>query len=70
MSYEFVVLCRGVTKRCRLSWLTHSAHVTTYMSPNAWVGGGGGVDSGSTPMSTAECTHRNQINFGDLVLHI
>jgi hypothetical protein len=47
---------QGVTKRCRLSWLTNSALVVTsalyrtYMSPNA--GGGGGV-VGSPPMSTA-----------------
>ncbi len=44
-----VGLNQGVTKRCRLSWLTHIA--PSYMSPNA--GGGGGGVTGSQPMSTA-----------------
>jgi hypothetical protein len=42
-----ITSCQGVTKRCRLSWLTYSI-TPSYMSPNA----GGGV-AGSQPMSTA-----------------
>ncbi len=50
---------QGVTKRCRLSWLTNSAHVC---EPKCE--GMGGV-AGSQPMSTAVYTGA-QINFGDL----
>ncbi len=35
--YGTLVKCRGVTKRCRLSWLTHSALV---YAPKRWRGGG------------------------------
>ncbi len=44
---SYLVLA-GVTKRCRLYWLTNTV-APSYMSPNA---GGGGV-AGSQPMSTA-----------------
>jgi hypothetical protein len=54
-----VCLEQGVTKRCRLSWLTNSA---LFMSQN--VGGEGGV-AWSQPMCTA-VHHGAQINFGDL----
>ncbi len=52
---------KGVTKRCRLSWLTNSALV---YEPKC--GGGGGV-TGSQPMTTAMhiTWHGAQINFGD-----
>ncbi len=52
----------GVTKRCRLPWLTNSALV--YASPNTR---GWGV-AGSQPMSNAVYItwHGAQINFGDL----
>ncbi len=55
---------QGVTKRCRLSWLTNSA--SSFMSPNA--GGYGGAVGGSQPISTAVYIkwHGAQINFGDL----
>ncbi len=43
---------QGVTKRCRLSWLTNGALV---MSPNE----GGGV--GGLPMSTAEHMEPNKL---------
>jgi hypothetical protein len=41
-------MAAGVTKRCRLSWLTNNALV---YEPKCWVGGGG--VAGSQPMSTA-----------------
>ncbi len=58
----FAVHGQGVTKRCRLSWLTNSALV--YTSPKA----GGWLVAGSQPMSKAAhiTWHGAQINFGDL----
>jgi hypothetical protein len=41
---------QGVTKRCRLSWLTNSA---LEYEPK-WEGWGGGVVAGSQPMSTVQ----------------
>ncbi len=54
------VLIQGVTKRCRLSWLTNSALVY-----EAKMRGDGRGVARSQPMSTA--AHRSpKINFGDL----
>jgi hypothetical protein len=50
--------CQGVTKRCRLSWLTNTAIV---YEPKC---GERGRVTGSQPMSTA------QINFGDLTPYL
>jgi hypothetical protein len=47
-----VGIMQGVTKRCRLSWLTISS-LLLYMSPNAWGEGEGVHFAGSQPMSTA-----------------
>ncbi len=57
---------QGVTKRCRLSWLTNRALV--YTSPNA---GGWGV-AGSQPISTAVhiTWHGAKIYFGDLTPYL
>jgi hypothetical protein len=50
---------QGVTKRCRLSWLTNSALV---YEPKCWEGGGGcGVSA-----NDYRCAHGAQVNFGDL----
>jgi hypothetical protein len=59
-------LVQGVTKRCRLSWLTNSA--PAYTSPNA----GGWRVAGSQPMSKAVriMWHGAQINFGDLTPYL
>ncbi len=60
-----VLACsQGVTKRCRLFWLTHSA--LAYESKCG--GWGGGEVLGSQPMSTAVhiTCHGAQINFGGL----
>jgi hypothetical protein len=54
---------QGVTKRCRLSWLTNSALV---YEPKC---GGRGVVAWSQPMSTYSCTQEPKYTFGDL-LHI
>ncbi len=54
---------QGVTKRCRLSWLTNSALV---YEPKC--GGGGGGVAGSQPMSTA--VHMEPKNFLEISLHI
>ncbi len=48
---------QGVTKKCRLSWLTNSALV---YEPNA--GGGCTVSA-----NEYRCAHGAQINFGDLL---
>jgi hypothetical protein len=48
--FSWEALHQGVTKRCRLSWLTNNALV--YMSPYMRGDGGGGA-VGSQPMSTA-----------------
>ncbi len=56
----------GVTKKCRLSWLTSSA---PYMSPNAGGGGLRGGVLGSQPMSTAVHTGA-KINFRDLTPYL
>ncbi len=50
--YNYIIRYQGVTKRCRLSWLTNSALVYEPKSGE----GGGGV-TGSQPMSTA--VHRS-----------
>ncbi len=56
---------RGVTKICRLSWLTNSA---LEYEPKC---GGGGRVAGSQPMSTAvHSAHGVQINFGDLTPYL
>jgi hypothetical protein len=55
------ILARGVTKRCRLSWLTNSAPV--YESK------GGGGNGGSQPMSIQLYTG-GQIYFGDLTPYL
>ncbi len=62
---KFIVM-QGVTKRCRLSWLTNSALV--YASPNAWEWG----VAGSQTMRTAVhiTCHGAQINFGDLTPYL
>jgi hypothetical protein len=52
-------LPRGVTKRCRLSWLTNSALV---YEPKCGGGGGYGVPA------NVYIIVRAQINFGDLSL--
>ncbi len=57
------VLKPGVTKRCRLSWLTNSALV---FEPKCGRGGGGcGVSA-----NEYSCAHRAQINLGDLTPHL
>ncbi len=53
---------QGVTKRCRLSWLTNSALV---YEPKCGGGGGCGVSA-----NEYSCAHGAQIIFGDLTLHI
>ncbi len=50
----------GVTKICRLSWLTNSALV---YEPNCVRKGGGGCRVSANEYS---CAHRAQRNFGDL----
>ncbi len=54
---------QGVTKRCRLSWLTNSALV---YEPKCGGEGGGGFCAGSH----ARCAHGAQINFGDLTPYL
>jgi hypothetical protein len=57
---------QGVTKRCRLSWLTNSALVQ-YMSPNE----GGGGFAGSQPLSTAvPNAHGNKLRRSDSIYNI
>jgi hypothetical protein len=56
--YRSQVCTQGVTKRCRLSWLTNSAQMR-----------GGGV-AVSQPMSTAVQYTGAQINFGDLTPYL
>ncbi len=55
---------RGITKRCRLSWLTNS----TLLYGPRW----GGIGLGSCGVSAIEyrCTHGAQINFGDLTPYV
>jgi hypothetical protein len=57
--FIFLRFGQGVTKRCRLSWLTNSSLVH---EPKC--GGKGGV-AGPLPTSTAV-----QINFGDLTPYL
>jgi hypothetical protein len=60
---------QGVTKICRLSWLTNSALV---YEPKCGGMGRGGV-AGSQPMRyTVQycCAHRDRINFGDLTPYL
>ncbi len=52
----------GVTKRCRLSWLTSSALV---YEPKGRGGGGCGVSA-----NEYRCAHGAQINFGDLTPYL
>jgi hypothetical protein len=56
----YIAQDQGVTKRCRLSWLTDSAFV---YEPKC--GGRGGSCGGSQPMSTGA-----KINFGDLTPYL
>jgi hypothetical protein len=55
---------QGITKICRLSWLTNSALV---YEPKCGSGGGGGV-AGSQPMSTV--VQGTQINFRNLTSYL
>ncbi len=55
---------RGVTKRCRLSWLTNSALVQIW----AQIGRGGGGCAVSA--NKYSCAHGGQINFGDLTQYL
>jgi len=50
---------QGLTKRCRLSWLTDSALV---YEPKCGGRGGCGVSA-----NEYSCAHGAQINFGDLI---
>ncbi len=52
----------GVTKRCRLSWLTKSTLVYESRCGGDGVGGGGGFGVSANEYS---CAHGVQINFGD-----
>ncbi len=65
-TYSAVLICggQGVTRRCRLSWLTRAPLV---YEPKC---GGGGC--GSQPMRTAVhiTWHGAQINFGDLAPYL
>jgi hypothetical protein len=56
---------QGVTKRCRLSWLTNS---TLLYEPKC-VGGGGGGGCGVSAKEYS-CAHGAQINFRDLTPHL
>ncbi len=56
---------QGVTKRCRLSWLTYSALV---YEPKC--GGGGYRLRGLSQWVHYICGHRAQINFGDLTPYL
>jgi hypothetical protein len=57
-------VCQGVTKRCRLSWLTNSALI--YEPKCGGMGGGCGVSA----IEYSSCTHGAQINFGDLTPYL
>ncbi len=57
---------RGVTKRCRLFWLTNSA---LGYEPKCG-GGGGGVEGCGVSANEYSCEHGAQINFGDLILYL
>jgi hypothetical protein len=52
---------QGVTKKCRLSWLTNSALV---YEPK-W--GGAGLRG---PTNRYSCAHGAQINFGDVIPYL
>jgi hypothetical protein len=56
---------QGVTKRCRLSWLTNSA--LPRISPNA---GEGGELKGSQPMSTAVHKSPNKLWRSNSILNL
>ncbi len=58
----YVTYVQGVTKRCRLTWLTNGALV---YEPKC--GGRGGVE-GYQPMSTA--VHRSPNKLGDLTQYL
>jgi hypothetical protein len=62
-SYGTVQYIQGVTKRCRLSWLTNSALV--YES-NC----GGWLWSSVVSANEYSCAHEAQINFGDLTPYL
>ncbi len=55
---------QGITKRCRLSWLTNSALV---YGPNA---GGGEVGLRNLTANEYSCAQGAQINFGDLTPYL
>ncbi len=57
---------QGVTKRCRLFWLTNSALV--YTSPNA--GGWGAAETKPVSKAVHITWHGAQINFGDLTPYL
>ena len=58
--HHTIGLNQGVTKRCRLSWVS-------YMSPTAG-GPGGGVCGVSA--KDYKCANRAQLNFGDLTPYL
>jgi hypothetical protein len=62
LSFLKFVMAHGVTRRCRLSWLTNSVLV---YKPKC----GGGV-AGSHSMSTCSCERGVQKNFGDLTVYL
>ena len=53
---------QGVTKRCRLSWLTNSALVSTIA--------GGGAGGWRISANEYSCAHGAQMNFGDLTPYL
>jgi hypothetical protein len=58
---------RGVTKRCRLAWLTNNAFG---YEPKCRVGVGGGGGCGVSATEYSCCAHGAQINFGDLIIYL
>jgi hypothetical protein len=57
---------QGVTKRCRLSWLTNSALVYEI---KCWGRGGGGGGCGIS-VNEYSSAHGAQINFGDITPYL
>jgi hypothetical protein len=62
VSLKFLRPCQGVTKKCRLSWLTIVTNSALVYEPK-FKGGGGGCGVSANENS---CAHGAQINFGDL----